>query len=141
MVIAFIVLLIVQVVKGDYVYDIPADLTTHECVGDEYGGWPGSYDNMQESISSLYSAHASFELPVQSAVLFLLSRGSRYSGRLDISVSEELDSKTVAVNITSKSYHRNMIDETRVCRVTRGSNENGVGIFVSPFNFPAAYPR
>src|SRR6202035_1192622 len=91
-------------------YDIPAGLLRRECKF-----------NLNET---------SFQFPVDSPGLFLVARGARSSGKLNVVQSPEF-SDLVRVDIVSKTDHPLARLRTMMCGLENKNGERGVGIFAS----------
>jgi hypothetical protein len=76
-----------------------------------------------------YSSSVSFELPVSSAVLFFLARGSLASGNIKILHINQV-SDVAKVQVDVGYYRADAIDRAHVCALTRSADDHGVGIFV-----------
>jgi len=73
----------------------------------------------------------SFDLPLSSGGLFLISRGAS-GGTVNIVQSDFVEDGNVArVVVTAKHRHTTAFASIKVCAVARGEMEYGVGIFVS----------
>ncbi|KAJ7643275.1 hypothetical protein B0H17DRAFT_1104430 [Mycena rosella] len=79
-----------------------------------------------------YSADTSFELPVASDTLFLLSRsvgrGVFAAGHVNFLQSEDV-SDTVQVDVTAHFWLEEHLDGAKACLLTREKDQNCVGIF------------
>ncbi|KAK0479404.1 hypothetical protein EDD18DRAFT_846929 [Armillaria luteobubalina] len=101
-----------------YEWPIPHDLIVDQCAEFQAGEfWNGEQ-----------SATGSFDLPLNSDKLFLLARGSYTSGWVYIDQSEEVSFDTARVEVTV-GYQDNELELTKVCKVSRPGNENGIGFF------------
>ncbi|KAH9485694.1 hypothetical protein JR316_0002605 [Psilocybe cubensis] len=105
-------------------YTIPSNVSLVHCVD-------GTQDRIETTVDSsqdLYESRSSFQLPLDSATIFLVSRGQNLHGAISVVTSEdqEVDSAKVVVSLyhTEKSQ-----DWAKVCLLSRGQGENGVGIF------------
>ncbi|KAJ2918285.1 hypothetical protein MD484_g2129, partial [Candolleomyces efflorescens] len=143
--------------NGDY--NIPSGVSLHRCLS------PADWDNVlpmpnplnpegdlpaaNQSAQDLqllppsaypFMSKASFELPISSDSLYLLSRGAYASGSVDILTSTAQKQDSAAVHV-SVYYHRQEIrDRVKLCKVSRSVGENGVGIF-TPRYIDRHYPR
>ncbi|KIJ66012.1 hypothetical protein HYDPIDRAFT_110137 [Hydnomerulius pinastri MD-312] len=108
----------------------PSDGAAHWCIDasnwttyEDYPGWMKGYP---------MGATTSFSLPIGSNALYLFSRGSYQHGHLNITVEqpespELLDSALVEVKV---GYHSTeALAAAKVCKLSRGVNESGVGVF------------
>ncbi|KAK0459312.1 uncharacterized protein EV420DRAFT_1642284 [Desarmillaria tabescens] len=119
-------------------FPIPNGYTVRECIrGEDWtsagsgGGFPGQQ----------YSAHTSFDLPLKSETLFLLSQGSLSSGVVKVVTSPAL-TDVVRVDVAIQYYKRRVLDYARVCLLARQEGENGVGVFTPRwFNNPSYQDR
>lgn len=76
---------------------------------------------------------ASFDLPLSADNLFLLARGSRSHGSVNVETSKTGDS--VKVHVSASYYDPEILKSgAEVCLVKRKNNEVGVGIFVRDCN-------
>ncbi|KAJ6576462.1 hypothetical protein DFH09DRAFT_914485, partial [Mycena vulgaris] len=81
-----------------------------------------------------YSAEVSFEFPLPSQTLLLLSQGELSAGDLLVTTSSAVNTGTARVHITV-NYHKNTVrDAARVSVIKRNADESGVGIF-TPTNW------
>ncbi|TFY78474.1 hypothetical protein EWM64_g5533 [Hericium alpestre] len=133
--------------------------------GREDGGWPGNIPIPIEgdeivvdcvhgdqwtpiglepghSYPPNYSAKTEFDLPIHSDLLFLLSRGSLASGSVSIVQDLSLtDKDTVKASLVVHFHSRTALSRSKVCRLQRGNNENGVGVFTARWNDPRQSDR
>ncbi|KIM49587.1 hypothetical protein M413DRAFT_438772 [Hebeloma cylindrosporum] len=121
-------------------YDIPVGLTLGDCI---QGGrwtnrpvpWSAANDSADAGILSTlpksfpFSSETTFELPVTSESLFLISRGHLSSGTVDLVTSRTQAPHSVSVHVVSNYFREDIRDLTKVCWLERGVRENGVGIF------------
>jgi hypothetical protein len=78
-----------------------------------------------------FVSKTSFELPISSNSLYLLSRGAYASGSVDILTSTAQKQDSAAVHVAVYYYHQELRDRVKLCKVSRRAGESGVGIFVS----------
>ena len=78
-----------------------------------------------------YVAMTSFELPLTSDVLYMVSNGSLSHGAVTIDANGDPDAEVVTVSVGYMHYHRKLLELADVCLLRRASGEIGVGIFVS----------
>ncbi|KAK0495084.1 hypothetical protein EDD18DRAFT_1173857 [Armillaria luteobubalina] len=131
--------------RGGYLQDfpdsdfpIPNGHTVRECIQGQ--GWTstGSGGGFP---SQRYSAHTSFDLPLISETLFLLSQGSLSSGAVNVVTSPTLKD-VVRVDVAIQYYRQRVLDYARVCLLQRQEGENGVGVFTPRwFNNPSYQDR
>ncbi|TDL18015.1 hypothetical protein BD410DRAFT_729021 [Rickenella mellea] len=74
------------------------------------------------------SARTNFRLPVSSNVLYFLSRGSYASGMVRYETTEE-DGNYVKVDVIVNYKSQSALDRANICRLSKGDEENGVGIY------------
>jgi hypothetical protein len=72
---------------------------------------------------------ATFQLPVDAEVLYLLSRGPYSAGQLDVVTSFTHD-RDVVVEVNTTHDGAETIAGARVCRLTRGPGQHGLGLLV-----------
>jgi hypothetical protein len=77
----------------------------------------------------LPAATATFRLPVDAEVLYLLSRGPYSAGQLDVVKSFTQD-RDVVVEVNTTHDGAETIAGARVCRLTRGPGQHGLGLLV-----------
>lgn len=100
-------------------------------------GWSAETNPLEAGIFSTvpksfpFSSETTFELPVTSENLFLISRGHLSSGTVDLITSRKQAPNSVSVHIVANYFREDIRDLTKVCWLDRGKGENGVGIFVS----------
>ncbi|KAJ7647891.1 hypothetical protein FB45DRAFT_894691 [Roridomyces roridus] len=90
--------------------------------------WPSEEKNNGMFASFPYSVNVSFDIPLPTETLLLLSQGSLSNGNLQVTTSPNIkDSAHVQVVV---NYHRKAIrDQAKICLVQREKGEEGVGIF------------
>ncbi|KAK0196019.1 hypothetical protein F5146DRAFT_924767 [Armillaria mellea] len=119
-------------------FPIPNGHTVRECIWGQ--GWTstGSGGGFP---TQRYSAHTSFDLPLNSETLFLLSQGSLSSGAVNVVTSPTLKD-VVRVDVAIQYYRQRVLDYARVCLLQRREGENGVGVFTPRwFNNPSYQDR
>ena len=100
-------------------------------------GWSAETNPLEAGILSTvpksfpFSSETTFELPVNSETLFLISRGHLSSGTVDLVTSRNQAPNSIGVHIVTNYFREDIRDLTKVCRLERGKGEDGVGIFVS----------
>ncbi|KIY70014.1 hypothetical protein CYLTODRAFT_488491 [Cylindrobasidium torrendii FP15055 ss-10] len=100
------------------IYPIPNGVRTMDCI-DSQDAW-GSH--------GLHST--SYELPLSSDTLFLLSKGVLSRGTLEVSTEQSgKDTSVARVEVSVEYNDASILDHIQVCRLSRGDGENGVGIF------------
>ncbi|THU98898.1 hypothetical protein K435DRAFT_516958 [Dendrothele bispora CBS 962.96] len=116
-------------------FPIPPDMTVDHCTdwpdAGELSGPHGSeaLDNPTHGHRHHFqSVWNTFELPVSSDLLFLLSRGPWSAGSVDINQSDE-PGDVVLVNVTTYYHHPRLLEHAQVCKLNRKENEVGVGVF------------
>lgn len=77
------------------------------------------------------TSDSSFDLSLSSENLLAISRGHWSGGVLNVATSPEQAQDTATVHIEVKYYREQIRDLAKVCYITRGEGETGVGIFVS----------
>ncbi|KAF8161732.1 hypothetical protein K438DRAFT_1985516 [Mycena galopus ATCC 62051] len=115
----------VRILRGPprhYEYPIPNDVDLERCVT----RWVGETKNDNISFYP-YSVSTSFDFPLPSKTLFLLSKGVSSSGHLKITTSAEITD--VRANVTVQYYKPSVRDATKVCMIERYRGETGVAIF------------
>ncbi|OCH93507.1 hypothetical protein OBBRIDRAFT_790223 [Obba rivulosa] len=115
---------------------------TRDCV--QYADWvqEASDSTSDRTSSSDHFAHVattSFELPLSSDLLYLISRGALSHGDVHIDTAQA-DSDMVAVNISMSYDYETVFEQTKVCLLQPAEGRNGVGIF-SPENLHCATPN
>ncbi|KAG5646851.1 hypothetical protein DXG03_002228 [Asterophora parasitica] len=123
--------------SGDF--SIPSNVVLSRC---PYGeDWSDVDPIFHQDVTAIdwqfpYASRASFELPLSSKTLFLLSRGSMTSGTVKVVTSDEV-SDVVKVHVVVKHYNRNVYDQgVKVCLIERSNDEIGVGYFTRRWNGP-----
>jgi hypothetical protein len=108
-------------------WPIPPDVTLVDCAG-----WEGDYSprGRHFSLHEPFTSYATFELPIASDKLFLLARGMAAGA---VKVRYGSDSNDVKIAVEARYRLQEALDNVRVCTITRGEGENGLGIFVSRF--------
>lgn len=107
------------------------DGIVHQCISGS--DWTLSNQSLNQFP---YSAETFLELPVDSDALYLFTRGSQQSGRVDIVQSTQPTDK-VGVQVRVGYFALEALDHANICRLERKANENGVGILTSAFShFP-----
>ncbi|PPQ88963.1 hypothetical protein CVT25_005062 [Psilocybe cyanescens] len=107
---------------------MPKNLNLVHCVDAEE--WNDS--NVMDSTDDLnfrYASEASFDLPLSSATLFLISRGENLGGAVRVVTSEEQADDSAKVLISLRYYEEKVRDWTKVCLLSRDEDEDGVGVF------------
>ena len=100
-------------------------------------GWSAETNSPEAGILSTvpksfpFSSETSFELPVTSESLFLISRGHLSSGTIDLVTDKRLAPGSVSVHVVANYFREDIRNLTKVCWLERGKGESGVGIFVS----------
>ncbi|PBK58817.1 hypothetical protein ARMSODRAFT_967407 [Armillaria solidipes] len=121
-------------------FPIPRGYTVRECIRGP--GWTstGSGGGFP-AVGQRYSAHTSFDLPLNSETLFLLSQGSLSSGAINVVTSPTLKD-VVRVDVAIQYYRQKVLDYARICLLQRQEGENGVGVFTPRwFNNPTYQDR
>ncbi|KAF9018920.1 hypothetical protein BDZ89DRAFT_959656, partial [Hymenopellis radicata] len=108
-------------------YPIPGDLDLLHCIrGDSWTG-----EQAHKTIGShsyAYYSKQTFELPLSSATMFLIARGTLSAGNVHLSTSP-VSSDQVLIQVEAHYYTPEVMDNTKVCRVKRSRKELGVGLF------------
>ncbi|TFK74656.1 hypothetical protein BDN72DRAFT_759463 [Pluteus cervinus] len=78
-----------------------------------------------------FSMETTFHLPADSETLFLLSRGPKLGGGVEIVTSPSLDD-VVEVQINARYLRKDLLDRTSVCLSERGEGEYGISMLSSP---------
>ncbi|OCH93512.1 hypothetical protein OBBRIDRAFT_749481 [Obba rivulosa] len=106
-----------------------------DCV--EYGSWMKGrmeWANPHHPLRDLsYIASTSFELPLDSDLLYMISRGALSHGTVSISDGGEQGSDKMEVHVRVQYAHEDALEKTKVCLLKPGENQNGVGIFSPPY--------
>jgi len=77
----------------------------------------------------------SFNLPLDSDLLYFLARGSLSHGSIEITDDGSSDDDKVVVDVSFLYVHDVALENVQVCHLQREGAKNGVGIF-SPSNLP-----
>ena len=85
------------------------------------------------------SAETSFTLPVDSETLYLITRGSYQTGKVELKQGTHQDGD-VRVDVRVAYNDERALARATVCRLRKGGIKHGVGIFVR-FSFCFALPR
>ncbi|KAK0212268.1 hypothetical protein DFS33DRAFT_1280260 [Desarmillaria ectypa] len=121
-------------------FPIPDGYTVRECIRGQDLTSTGSGGGFS-AVGQRYSAQTSFDLPLKSETLFLLSQGSLSSGVAKVVTSPTL-TDVVRVDVAIQYYKRRVLDYVRVCLLQRQEGENGVGVFTPRwFNAPSYQDR
>jgi hypothetical protein len=108
-------------------WPIPPDVKVDRCAD-----WVEDSAIVTDALRERYSSSTTFELPISSDKLFLISRGSS-AGSVDVVQSDETGD-VAKVHIVAKYRYPSALDRARVCAIHRDGGEIGVGIFVSIWN-------
>lgn len=100
------------------------DGTVHECIS----GSDWAFKLNQSLNSFPHSAEVFLELPVDSDILYLFTKGSQ-AGHLEIEQSKQPTDK-VSVHVRVGYHTPEALRGVNVCRLERETRENGVGIYV-----------
>ncbi|KAJ7737426.1 hypothetical protein DFH07DRAFT_892984 [Mycena maculata] len=123
-------------VHWDDRWDIPpaSDMVLDQCVGvDSWAGSDAALSALDPAIP--HSAGASFEIPLDSGSVLLLTRYRRthnfgqsplFTGTLDVTTSARLNNTAIVTVESVRSTHNGNI---KACLVARNNGERGVGIF------------
>ncbi|KAG2153221.1 hypothetical protein DEU56DRAFT_773780 [Suillus clintonianus] len=115
---------------GEPPHPAPQDGTVHHCISGP--DWTLS----NQGLSHFPNCAESFlEFPVDSDAIYLFTRGSQQSGRIDIVQSTEPTDK-VGVHVRVGYHAREMLDHANVCHIERKTNEHGIGILTPASSFP-----
>lgn len=109
-------------------WPLPSDGTARECVGGQ--DW-----EPHPSPDFSFFPHwgrTTFKVPL-SPGLFMIARGSSYTGSLTIVDSPELRGDYAHVEVLASYGDRGVLDHSNVCLLQRENISAGVGIFVSEF--------
>lgn len=90
--------------------------------------WVRDKQNPPVEVSPGYfELESSFSLPVDAKALYLLSRGRWSYGGLKVQASDDVDD--VLVKVTAAYNDQELIDSAKVCLLSRGDEESGLGVF------------
>ncbi|KAJ7661758.1 hypothetical protein B0H17DRAFT_1093877 [Mycena rosella] len=107
-------------------WPIPSDVSVDHCAEWSHVGESDAVEDFP------YSADTSFQLPVASDTLFLLSRsvgrGVFVAGRVNFLQSEDI-LDTVQVDVTAHFWREEHLDGAKACLLSREKDQNGIGIF------------
>lgn len=78
-----------------------------------------------------YGARTTFTLPVDADSLYLFARGAYQHGNVRIIQSGTVERGTVHVEIRAAYHEERALSRVALYRLRRGSNEHGIGIYVS----------
>ncbi|KAK7438182.1 hypothetical protein VKT23_018114 [Stygiomarasmius scandens] len=112
-------------------FPIPPDMTVDHCTNwpDEEPSYLDGDDKPNHDHDDHYhSVWNTFELPISSKSLFLLSRGPFSFGAVDIGQSDQ-PGDSVLVNVTTHYRHPHLLEHAQVCQLNRHEGEVGVGVF------------
>lgn len=104
-------------------YQIPGDVNLDNCTPKE--GWT----DIRRHNRNTWRAETNFDLPLTSETLYFLSRGDMSGGGAEFLIDPELKEDQVHINVVIRYTDDFLRDLAKVCEVSRGKNENGVGIF------------
>ncbi|KIJ59790.1 hypothetical protein HYDPIDRAFT_118152 [Hydnomerulius pinastri MD-312] len=95
------------------------------------GGSNWTFYHQNPSWSSRFprSAEASFVLPVDSDELFLISRGSYQSGKVEVKQAPDVEQGSVKVDVRVAYHVDRALARATVCELQKDGDRNGVGIF------------
>jgi hypothetical protein len=117
-----------------YDYHVPPDVSLDQCITDwTEGEVPAELlANIPSDVSDEfpYAVGYSLNLELPSKTLLMLAQGDLSAGNLRIISSQELRKNMVYVRVIAHYQDQATMDATKVCRVRRGRDERGVGIFV-----------
>ncbi|KAJ3988946.1 hypothetical protein F5890DRAFT_1471100 [Lentinula detonsa] len=104
--------------------DLPVSLevTDHSCAK-----WPEVEHLNSEGLSTVQHT---FELPIDSEILFLVARGSLMDGNVNIIQSDD-ENESAIVSISTSYDDAELLQSIKLCKVAARKGENGVGIFSS----------
>ncbi|KAF9479396.1 hypothetical protein BDN70DRAFT_878879 [Pholiota conissans] len=110
--------------KPHFEYDIPSGLLLSDCV--QGSAWIPHWSD-----DSSMGAHAAFDLSLEDAELFLISRGQLSSGTLDVITSPTQPSNTVRIVVDVHYAVEEAREMAMACKMARalGDEPEGVGIF------------
>ncbi|TFK33786.1 hypothetical protein BDQ12DRAFT_690570 [Crucibulum laeve] len=115
-------------------WPIPSDITLDKC-----SEW--SEDSLtdrhrhRDLPPAPYSAISSFDLKVSARTLFFLARGHLSNGEINF-VSTTNEGDIARVEVVTSYWEANALDYAKVCRVTRGDDEEGLGLFTPSWAAP-----
>ncbi|KAF8838149.1 hypothetical protein BDN67DRAFT_907879 [Paxillus ammoniavirescens] len=78
------------------------------------------------------SAQTSFNLPVHSDELYLISRGLYQRGKVKVKQSADVERKNVVVDIRVAYHHDQALGRAKVCKLRKDEGKIGVGIYTPP---------
>ncbi|KIJ04915.1 hypothetical protein PAXINDRAFT_94132 [Paxillus involutus ATCC 200175] len=77
-------------------------------------------------------AQTSFNLPVHSDELYLISRGSYQHGKVKVKQSADVEWKNVVVDVRVAYHHDQALGRAKVCKLRKEESKIGVGIYTPP---------
>jgi len=98
-------------------FPIPHDINLGECA--DWEDAPARWTR--------FRSKTSFELPLSSDKLFLLSRGIA-AGDLKVEATDD-DSDVATVTVFAHYKYEDALDYIKVCEIDKGDNEKGIGFF------------
>lgn len=120
--------------------EIPGEVTILKCVEtSEWDDIPGTRDEnfllslpteTALSVSGTSISQKSFNLPIDSDNLLLLSTGGLSYGLVNVVTSPRQTHDAATVRVVVNYYKKQVRDSARVCLIDRKEGEHGVGIFV-----------
>ena len=78
-----------------------------------------------------FAAVTTFDLPLSTESLLLLSRGPQSGGSVEIATSSEQDQDVVTVEVIVSYVREEDRDDAKVCQILPEDGGIGIGIFVS----------
>ena len=78
-----------------------------------------------------FAAVSTFDLPLSTESLLLLSRGPNSGGSVEIATSSEQDRDVVTVEVAVRYIRQAARNDAKVCQILTEDGGIGVGIFVS----------
>ena len=87
-----------------------------------------------------HGARTTLTLPVDADLLYLFARGAYQHGHVQIVQSNTVKRGTVHVEVRAAYYEKQAFSKVTLCQLVRGSNEHGIGIYVSVHSLPFHSP-
>ncbi|KIK44501.1 hypothetical protein CY34DRAFT_802594 [Suillus luteus UH-Slu-Lm8-n1] len=118
----------VQSSNGEPSHPGPKDGTVHQCIsGSDWESSGQSFNHFP------HSAEVFLELPVDSDILYLFTKGSQ-AGHVEIEQSDQPTDK-VSVHVRVGYHTREALRGVNVYRLERKTRENGVGIYAPTLSY------
>jgi len=123
-------------VNGGAEYPVPDGVKLGHCVSED--GWTPAltkFAGNHNKSSALgrghypFASETTFEFPLSSSALSLISRGPFSAGNVDVVTSPDQPKDKVTYRVTVRYFKEEIRDLAEVCSINRDEDDHGVGIF------------